>query len=74
LGMEKENKNACTESPQEKCENCRFWFDDKNCTQRGKVGYCRIYPPGFTVDARWPVTEGHEWCGEFERRIEGYEQ
>lgn len=53
------------------CRNCHY-FDN---------GYCRRYPPQVSVEiegdgagllshecASWPITSGHDWCGEFTDR------
>lgn len=54
-----------------RCENCRFW--DSETDERGNFphGLCRAHAP--QADRLWPVTEGHDWCGEHEP-IEGEEQ
>lgn len=47
------------------CEKCRFW-------ERGyepQKGNCRRRSPVLCEGMnQWPVTESHDWCGEFEMR------
>lgn len=54
---------------EKRCDNCRFWQQIFNLTSRG---YCRRYPPQQVSevhsegrhDARFPYTDGDQWCGE----------
>lgn len=63
----------------ERCENCRFWFNASRETERdgGELsefsGLCRRYPPQMlsinssSVDDFIPSTTSNEWCGEWQQ-------
>lgn len=50
------------------CNQCAFW----NAEPSGQVGHCHRFPPTLYVNAesssvqqRFPVTDHHQWCGEW---------
>ncbi len=66
------------ESKDERCENCRYWFDAQ---YDDSGGVCRRYPPiGINtypetygkecsyVITIWPDAMKHQWCGEYSPR------
>jgi len=58
------------------CSACRWWHvppaDDANPATAPTVGYCRRFPParGENGVGAWPITFGHDWCGEFAENTE----
>jgi len=54
------------------CTNCRFFY-----YSGGRWGECRRYPPpspgcdvdGISREAKWPLSDERNWCGEW--RLKG---
>lgn len=49
---------------EQSCDSCTHWADLGD-----EVGQCRRHAPRPRTsidDVRWPVTESHDWCGEWE--------
>jgi len=60
----KEPDRKQTISP--RCSNCQFW-----CYMDKDDGSCQLNPPVIVHEndyARWPVTFGSSWCGQFKPR------
>ena len=58
------------------CMLCRFWDCQFRRHSDFTVAQCRRHSPigskppsGSYADPRWPLTQGQEWCGDFERTI-----
>jgi hypothetical protein len=47
------------------CGGCRFF----QALIRDE-GECRISPPAFGAEHRWPTVHPQEWCGRYESRDE----
>lgn len=48
------------------CANCAYWADLGD-----GIGQCRRYAPrprSITDTVVWPITEEHDYCGEFEEQ------
>ena len=59
------------EQPPPACEQCIYWEAFVEGLG-GNYGFCRRHaPPAVTIakaaeyEARWPLTEESEWCGEY---------
>jgi len=54
------------------CGNCRFWapiwkLESKVEEKKSKRGGCHRYAPhSSALTQSWPVTQGEDWCGDFE--------
>ena len=53
------------------CSHCIYWVTDPS-VHKATVGHCHRYPPGLhvnpqtgTVIQRFPATDHHHWCGEW---------
>jgi hypothetical protein len=62
---------------EEHCENCRFWrgirgvggSNSGECHRKAPLPYkYRPEENTLNVGTRWPLTEGDQYCGEFEMR------
>lgn len=52
------------------CASCAFF----SIEPKEDVGFCRRYPPSLisiedSFDSCYPVTDPHDWCGEFARKV-----
>ena len=54
------------------CSRCIYWQLD-SASSSGTVGHCHRYPPGIymnpqtgTVVQKFPTTDKHHWCGEWD--------
>lgn len=84
--MESESMAETYERYRSDCFGCRFWKYDGDYDEGGTFGRCRRHAPRsdkahFLASQRnpapmraiWPMTDGSEWCGEFEPDPEGIE-
>jgi hypothetical protein len=53
------------------CSHCIYWLPDSSGTA-ATVGHCHRFPPGIyvnpqtgTVVQKFPTTDHHHWCGEW---------
>ena len=51
---------------QSTCADCRFW--DTTSRANG-YGDCRANAPVAGTEDRWPVSEAHDWCGQWQQAI-----
>lgn len=54
------------------CLNCRFWQKPK--VAHSATGECHRFAPipgSDSEQARWPLTDSGQWCGEFQPRLPG---
>ena len=54
------------------CSACAYWVMDHTATPPTS-GHCHRYPPGIYIDPRssvvvqkFPTTDHHQWCGEWD--------
>jgi hypothetical protein len=52
------------------CASCAFF----SIEPKDDLGFCRRYPPSLIqvdgdFDSCFPVSEPHDWCGEFTRKV-----
>jgi hypothetical protein len=51
------------------CVRCKFWVQTVKVTGSEGMGQCKRFPPTIQMAvsdySKWPITTGHEWCGEF---------
>lgn len=56
------------DSPDRRCADCRYWLRLETNPSQGE---CRRYAPhpeafeSVHMIATWPITNPHDWCGEF---------
>ena len=61
--------------PDHNCKWCRFW--DHEAAYRAQAGEtresCRRHAPTATTQGvtKYPITRGDDWCGDFERAMQG---
>jgi len=54
--------NVIDQRKLESCGFCRFW--DQTPDEDGNdIGICRRFPPSYEG---WAMSEGSDWCGEFQ--------
>jgi hypothetical protein len=60
------------------CGSCRFWqFVGEAEEDAETMGDCRRYAPRPTKNddlfavAYWPMTNAHDWCGEYAEAVGG---
>lgn len=54
------------------CIHCVYWVMDK-AAEQGTVGHCHRFPPTFSINPqsgnviqKYPTTDRHHWCGEWD--------
>lgn len=55
-----------------RCDECRFWVPSALELNDGlgppSTGECHRYPVVFANGWRQPITDGDDWCGEFQSK------
>ncbi len=59
-----------TETKTNACQSCNFWKatseNNGECRRRAPQNIVFEVNDKVSVESRFPVTDGNDWCGEFE--------
>lgn len=54
----------------ERCETCRFWAESTECRRHPPVAVRTPDDEDVYFISAWPTSHEHDWCGEYDKRLE----